>query len=94
MPGPHLLQGIGTDFIPEVLDTSVYDRILPVSNEDAAKTANAIASREGLLLGYTSGAAVFAAIAIARELGSGKRVLTVGTDTGERYLSTPLYDAE
>jgi cysteine synthase A len=91
-PGPHLLQGIGTDFIPEVLDTSVYDRILPVSNEDAAKTANALASREGLLLGYTSGAAVFAAIAIARELGSGKRVLTIGADTGERYLSTPLYD--
>jgi cysteine synthase A len=91
-PGPHLLQGIGTDFIPGALDTSVYDRVFPVSNEDAANTARRLAAEEGLLHGYTTGATTYAAIEIAKELGEGKRVLTIAADTGERYLSTPLFD--
>jgi cysteine synthase A len=91
-PAPHLLQGIGTDFIPDVLDVSVYDRIFPVSNEDATQTARRLASEEGLLFGYTSGATAYAAIEVAKELGEGKRVLAIVADTGERYLSTPLYE--
>jgi cysteine synthase A len=91
-PGPHLLQGIGTDFIPGVLDVSVYDRVLTVSNEDATLTARRLAAEEGLLHGYTTGATVHAAIEVAKELGEGMRVLTIAADTGERYLSTPLFD--
>jgi cysteine synthase A len=91
-PGPHLLQGIGTDFIPDVLDVSVYDRVFPVSNEDATQTARRLASQEGLLFGYTSGATAYAAIEVAKELSEGKRVLAIAADTGERYLSTPLYE--
>jgi cysteine synthase A len=92
IPAPHLLQGIGTDFIPEVLDVSVYDRVLPVSNEDAIQTARRMAREEGLLFGYTSGATCYAAIEIAKELGAGKRVVAMAADTGERYLSTPLFE--
>jgi cysteine synthase A len=93
-PGPHLLQGIGTDFIPEVLDVNVYDRIIPVSNEDATETARRLAREEGLLFGYTSGAVVFAAIQLAVELGADKKIVTIGADTGERYLSTPLFTTD
>jgi cysteine synthase A len=86
-PGPHKIQGIGAGFIPDVLDQSLLDRIITVSNEDAFHTAAALAQREGLLVGVSSGAAAFAALQLARELGTGKRVVTLLPDTGERYLS-------
>lgn len=86
-PGPHKIQGIGAGFVPEVLDRSLLDRIITVTNEDAFHTAAALAQREGLLMGVSSGAAVFAALQVARELGAGRRVVTLLPDTGERYLS-------
>jgi cysteine synthase A len=92
-PGPHTIQGIGAGFVPAVLDTGIYDRVFRVSDEDARATARALAAREGLLLGYSTGAAVYAAQRVAREAGAGKRVLAVAPDTGERYLSTPLFEA-
>ncbi|MDR2689725.1 MAG: cysteine synthase A [Azoarcus sp.] len=90
--GPHAIQGIGAGIIPAVLDTEVYDRVIRVGNEAAQETTRLLAAREGLLLGYSAGAAVFAARQVAREAGPGKRVLTLAPDTGERYLSTPLFD--
>jgi len=90
---PHRIQGIGAGFIPDVLDRRVIDRIIHVSNEDAAAMARRLAREEGIIAGISSGAAVVAALQIARELGAGKRVVTVAPDTGERYLSTGLFDA-
>lgn len=89
--GPHRIQGIGAGFVPDVLDTEVYDRVVKVSTADAVETARALARREGLLVGISSGAAVFAALGVAKELGSGKVVVVVLPDTGERYLSTDLF---
>ncbi|MDI6870509.1 MAG: cysteine synthase A [Bacillota bacterium] len=86
-PGPHKIQGIGAGFIPEVLDRRLLDRVVPVTDEDAFRIAAALAQQEGLLVGVSSGAAVFAALQVARELGSGKRVVVILPDTGERYLS-------
>ncbi|MDR1566745.1 MAG: cysteine synthase A [Treponema sp.] len=93
-PGPHAIQGIGAGIIPQVLDRTIYDEIIRVANDEAVRTARRLAAEEGLLLGFSSGAAVFAALKTAEKLGPGKQVLTIAPDTGERYLSTPLYRFE
>ncbi len=91
-PGPHKLQGIGAGFIPKVLDTDVYDEIVKVSADDAFVTARDLARREGVLVGISAGANVWAAGQVARRPEfQGKTVVTVLCDTGERYLSTPLF---
>ena len=86
-PGPHAIQGIGAGFVPGVLNREVLDRVIPVSDEDARATSVRLAREEGMLVGVSSGANVFAALEIARELGEGKTVVTLCPDTGERYLS-------
>ena len=91
--GPHALQGIGANFIPDTLDRSIYDEVLPVPDEAAFSTAKALARCEGLLAGISSGAALWAAAALARRPeNEGKTVVAVLTDTGERYLSTRLFE--
>ncbi|WP_010094831.1 cysteine synthase A [Ornithinibacillus scapharcae] len=90
-PGPHKIQGIGAGFVPEVLDTKIYDEIIQITNEDAFATSREVAKTNGILGGISAGAAVAAAIKIAKELGKGKKVLAVFPDNGERYLSTALY---
>jgi cysteine synthase A len=90
-PGPHAIQGIGAGIIPPVLNREVYDEIIRVTNDEALNFARELAAKEGLLLGYSSGAAVFSAVRVAERLGPGKTVLAIAPDTGERYLSTPLY---
>jgi cysteine synthase A len=91
-PGKHKIQGIGAGFIPQVLNTAVIDEIVQVTDEDAAEATRRLAREEGILSGISSGAAAWAAIQIARRLGEGKLVVTVLPDTGERYLSTGLFD--
>lgn len=91
-PGPHKLQGIGAGFVPDTLDTAIYDEIITVENEDAFETGRALARKEGLLVGVSSGAAVFAASQLAQRPGNrGKLIVAVLPDTGERYLSTPMF---
>ncbi|MDR1949103.1 MAG: cysteine synthase A [Spirochaetaceae bacterium] len=90
-PGPHAIQGIGAGIIPKVLDPGIYDEIIRVTNDEALNFARELAAREGLLVGYSSAAAVFAALRVAEALGKGKAVLAIAPDTGERYLSTPLF---
>ncbi|MFY9605607.1 MAG: pyridoxal-phosphate dependent enzyme, partial [Thermoplasmata archaeon] len=90
-PGPHRIQGIGAGFIPQILDTKVYDRIIKVNAKDAAETSRRIAKLEGMLVGISSGAAAFAALQVAKELGPGKVVVVILPDIGERYLSTDLF---
>ncbi len=91
--GTHGLQGIGAGFIPDTLNTNIYDEIFPVFEEDAYKIGNYLAKHEGILVGITSGAAVFAALEIAkRSENSGKTIVTLLPDTGERYLSTPMFN--
>ncbi len=90
--GPHKIQGIGAGFVPEVLDTAVYDEILPVSSEDAFSAGRLIGRKEGVLVGISSGAALHAAIELARRPGNaGKTIVVLLPDTGDRYLSTPLF---
>lgn len=90
--GPHGLQGIGANFIPAILDTSVYDEILTVSDEDAYSKGRLIAAKEGVLVGITSGAAVHAAVvAASRPENEGKNIVAFLPDTGDRYLSTPMF---
>ena len=90
--GPHKIQGIGAGFVPDVLNTKVYDEIIPVSNEDAFATGRALARSEGVLVGISSGAAVFAAAQLAkRPENAGKVIVALLPDTGERYLSTPMF---
>ena len=90
--GTHGLQGIGAGFVPEVLDTGVYDEIIPVTNEDAYETGRLIGRKEGVLVGISSGAAAWAAIQLAqREENAGKTIVVLLPDTGDRYLSTPLF---
>lgn len=93
-PGPHKIQGIGAGFVPDVLDTDIYDSVFPVANETAFETARKIAREEGILAGISSGAAIHAAIETAKRLGAGANVLAVVPSNGERYLSTPLYQFE
>lgn len=90
--GPHKIQGIGAGFVPDTLNTDVYDEILPVQNEDAFATGRALARSEGVLMGISSGAAVFAAAQLAkRPENAGKVIVALLPDTGERYLSTPMF---
>ncbi|SES43350.1 cysteine synthase A [Psychrobacillus sp. OK032] len=93
-PGPHKIQGIGAGFVPKVLDTEIYDSITQVSNEDAYETSRAVAKSEGILGGVSAGAAIYAALQLAKQLGKGKKVVAIIPDNGERYLSTPLYQFE
>lgn len=93
-PGPHKIQGIGAGFVPDILDTSVYDEVIQVENEQAFETSRRVAKEEGILGGISSGAAIYAALQIAKKLGKGKRVVAVLPSNGERYLSTPLYQFE
>ena len=91
-PGPHKIQGIGAGFVPDILDTTVYSEVIKVSNEDAIKTAKMLAKKEGLLVGISAGANVWATMQVAsREEFKGKTLLTILCDTGERYLSTELF---
>ena len=91
-PGPHKIQGIGAGFIPDTLNTTVYDEIIPVENEDAFATGRALARHEGVLVGISSGAAVWAATQLAkRPENKGKLIVALLPDTGERYLSTPMF---
>lgn len=90
-PGPHKIQGIGAGFVPEVLNTKVYDEIIKIDNEEAFELARRAGREEGVLCGISSGAAIVAALKVAKELGKGKKVLALLPDNGERYLSTALY---
>ncbi|MBR5031639.1 MAG: cysteine synthase A [Clostridia bacterium] len=90
--GPHKIQGIGAGFVPDVLNTNIYDEIIPVSNEDAFATGKAIGKNEGVLVGISSGAAAYAATELAkRKENEGKTIVVLLPDTGDRYLSTPLF---
>ena len=91
--GGHKIQGIGAGFVPETLDTKIYDEIIKVENEDAFKTGKEIARKDGILVGISSGAALWAATELAkREENKGKNIVVLLPDTGDRYLSTPLFD--
>ena len=93
--GPHKIQGIGAGFVPEVLNTSVYDEIFPVENEDAFRIGKLMAKKEGILVGISSGAALYAAIQLAkRPENKGKTIVALLPDTGDRYYSTPLFTEE
>jgi cysteine synthase len=93
-PGPHKIQGIGAGFVPDILDTEIYDQIIQVKNDEAFEYARRAAKEEGILGGISSGAAIYAALKVAKELGKGKKVLAIIPSNGERYLSTPLYQFE
>jgi len=90
--GPHRIQGIGAGFIPDTLDTSIYDEVITVSNEEAIASTRQLAREDGIFTGISAGANVFAARKVAKQLGPGKTVVTILCDTGERYLSTGIYD--
>ena len=90
--GPHGLQGIGANFIPKVLDTQIYDRVIPVTEAQAYDCARLLGKTEGVLVGISSGAALHAACLLAEE-NPGKTIVTLLPDTGDRYLSTDLFDA-
>jgi cysteine synthase A len=90
-PGPHKIQGIGAGFIPKVLNRAIIDRVMTVTDDEAYQTAKQISKKEGLLVGISAGANVFAAQKVAQELGPGKNVVTILCDTGERYISIEKY---
>jgi len=90
-PGPHKIQGIGAGFIPKVLNRKILDRVITVTDDEAYQTSKLLAKKEGLLVGISSGANVFAAQKVAQEMGAGKAVVTVLCDTGERYISIEKY---
>ena len=90
--GAHKIQGIGAGFVPETLNIKIYDEVIKVENEDAFKTGKAIARNEGILVGISSGAAVWAATELAKRAeNKGKTIVALLPDTGERYLSTPMF---
>lgn len=91
-PGPHKIQGIGAGFVPKTLNREVLDEIITVGNEEALETGRRLAREEGMLAGISSGAAVYAALQVAHRLGEGRRIVVVAPDTGERYLSTELFN--
>jgi cysteine synthase A len=93
-PGFHKIQGIGAGFIPDILDTTVYDEVMTVSDDDAAQCARRLAKDEGVIVGISSGANCHAALRVAHRLGPGKTVVTVFCDTGERYLTTDVFNPE
>lgn len=93
-PGGHKIQGIGANFIPDILNREIYDQVITIENEEAFETARRAAKEEGILCGISSGAAIFAALKVAKELGKGKRVVAIVPSNGERYLSTPLFNFE
>lgn len=90
-PGPHKIQGLGAGFVPEVLNTKIYDDIVKISNEESFEVSRKVATTNGILGGVSAGAAIAAGIKVAKELGKDKKVLVIFPDNGERYLSTPLY---
>ena len=91
-PGPHKIQGIGAGFVPKVLDTSVYDEVITVANEDALSTGAEVGKKEGVLVGISAGAAVWAGIELAkRPENEGKTIVVILPDSGDRYLSTALF---
>ena len=93
VPGSHKIQGIGAGFVPDVLDTKIYDEIIAVQNDDAFETGRIIGHKEGVLVGISSGAALWAAIEVAkRPENEGKTIVALLPDTGDRYLSTPLFN--
>jgi cysteine synthase A len=91
-PGPHMIQGIGAGFVPEVLNTSIYNEVIAVSDEEAFEAVRRLARTEGLLCGISSGAALVGASQTARRLGAGRNVVVILPDTGERYLSMGVFD--
>lgn len=91
-PGPHKIQGIGAGFIPDILQRDLIDEVIKVTNEDAFATSERLAKEEGILAGISSGANTWAALQVAKRIGKGKRVVVILPDTGERYLSTLLYE--
>lgn len=93
-PGPHKIQGISAGFIPDTLDTESYDGIIRVPSDNAVATTRAVGGNEGFIVGISSGAAIYAAIEVAKELGAGKKILAILADNGERYLSLPAFDFE
>lgn len=90
-PGPHKLVGTSPGFVPKILNTGIYDEIMQIADEDALQSMRDLAAKEGILVGPSSGASVFAAIAVAKRLGEGKRVVCIAPDTGERYLSMNFF---
>jgi cysteine synthase A len=92
--GPHKLQGIGAGFVPGVINVNIYDKIEKVENEEAMEMGRRVAREEGILVGISSGAAIHAAALVAKRLGKGKKVVVIAPDTGERYLSTALFQTE
>lgn len=93
-PGPHKIQGISAGFIPETLDTQAYDSIVRVTSNQALELGRRIGGQEGFLVGISSAAAIYAALEVAKKLGTGKKILALAPDNGERYLSTALYNFE
>ncbi|RXT13611.1 cysteine synthase A [Ammoniphilus sp. CFH 90114] len=93
-PGPHKLVGTSPGFIPNILNVQVYDEIFAIADEDAIHITRELASKEGILVGTSAGAAVYAALLVARRLGKGKRVVCIAPDTGERYLSSDLFSSD
>jgi cysteine synthase A len=93
-PGPHKIAGIGAGFFPGILNTKIYNEVIPVTERDAADTTRAMAEKEGLLTGISSGAAMWAALRVAKNLGKNKKVVVILPDRGERYLSTGLFVSE
>lgn len=91
-PGPHKIQGIGAGFVPHVLDMTLIDEIEKVHGNDAIATVKQLANEEGILVGISSGAAVFAALKVAKKLGKGKKIVVIAPDNGERYLSTGIFE--
>lgn len=91
-PGPHKIQGIGANFIPEILDIDLLDNVEKIKDEDAIKVTRQLAKKEGILLGISSGASVFAALKWAEKMGEGKNIVVVAPDSGERYLSTKIFE--